>query len=87
MDILIDSNERIWLATQKGLALLNDSADGVIVFKNNPEIYSSIVKDDIHSLSEINGDRWIGTGGGVVNLLNRRNSNITNHELKRLDVI
>ena len=87
MDILIDSNERIWLATHKGLALLNDSADGFIVFKNNPEIYSSISKDDIHSLSEINGDLWIGTWGGGVNLLNLRNINLTNPELQRFDVI
>ena len=47
MDILIDSYERVWLATHSGLCLYIPENDSFIVYKNNPKIENSLSINEI----------------------------------------
>ncbi len=70
LDILIDSKKRIWLATHWGLTLYNKNTKEFSTFVHQEAKASSLSDSDIHSLAEINGQLWIGTWRGGVNILN-----------------
>ncbi|MCW3789313.1 hybrid sensor histidine kinase/response regulator transcription factor [Plebeiibacterium sediminum] len=69
MDICIDSNNHIWLGTHSGLAVFNPKTELFTVFKFDPKNPDGLSDDDIRSIHEINGQLWIGTWKGGVNIL------------------
>ncbi|WP_340153265.1 two-component regulator propeller domain-containing protein [uncultured Marivirga sp.] len=63
--ILVDSKERIWLATDFGLDLYRPNTDDFQHFRYNKNDTNSINYNVIRTIEEdSNQDIWIGTGGG-----------------------
>ena len=69
LDILIDSKKRIWLATHWGLTLYDKNTKTFTTIVHQAAMASSLSDSDIHALAEINGQLWIGTWRGGVNIL------------------
>lgn len=70
MDIYLDSRGNIWLGTHKGLALYNPKTDTFDVARHDAFNQQSIADRDINSIEEINGELWIGTWKGGINIMN-----------------
>ena len=73
-----DSNESIWIGTDKGLnKLIKNGGDKIIRFKkflNIPSDNSSISHNEIYSICEDNTRKlWVGTNGGGLNLFDTDN--------------
>ena len=65
-DVIEDRDGMIWIATSRGLNLLNPVTKHFTIFKNNPPDTNSLSNDIAVSLFEAdNGDIWIGTNNGL----------------------
>src|SRR5690606_1841304 len=66
-DILRDSDNNIWVATETGgLARYNRATDGFDLYEHNPEAATSISGNFISTLIEdVRGKLWLGTYTGV----------------------
>src|SRR6056297_2591977 len=70
-DILTDSRDRIWVATNNSLNLMNPGEDEFRVFMKKKGDYSQIASNTIRCLFQDSKDRiWIGTVSGGVALYN-----------------
>jgi len=83
VSILQDSRGFMWFGTRDGL----NKYDGYkfTVYRNNPEKKNSISNNDIPDIIEsANGDLWIATWGGGLNLFNREKGTFTSfkHDAK-----
>lgn len=78
-----DSQDRLWIGTDKGLNLMPSQEKRkhhpkVSVFKNNPEENKSISYDYILPITETrDGEIWIGTLGGGLNRFNEKDTSFT----------
>lgn len=71
-DMLIDSQNRFWIATDIGLNLFDPKTQRFSHFLHDPEDESSISHNIVKTLIEDSrGDLWVGTFGGGVNRLNQ----------------
>ncbi|MCD4697121.1 MAG: histidine kinase [Bacteroidales bacterium] len=76
-DILEDRDGLIWIATGRGLNLLNPQTNQVTIFNNNPQDTNSLSNDVVVSLFEgPDGYIWIGTYGGL-NKYDKKNKQFT----------
>lgn len=64
-DILIDSKSRVWVATNNGLNLMTDAAEGFKFFKKVPGNTSSLPSNTLrHLYEDTSGTIWIASVGG-----------------------
>ena len=78
-DVIEDRDGMIWIATSRGLNLLNPATNHFTIFKNNPSDTNSLSNDITISLFEDgNGDIWIGTDNGL-NRYNKSNKKFTRY--------
>jgi signal transduction histidine kinase/ligand-binding sensor domain-containing protein/CheY-like chemotaxis protein len=65
-DIFLDSKQRIWLATEKGMYLINAAKQTYIVYRHSETGGNSISSDIIYKITEDNeGELWIATNNGL----------------------
>jgi len=70
-DILTDSRDRIWVATNNGLNLMKPGEDEFRIFMKKMGYYSQIASNTIRCLFQDSKERiWIGTVSGGVALYN-----------------
>jgi len=83
VDICVDTRNNVWLGTHTGLAIYHPDNDKFTVFrydKNNP---NGLSNDDIHSITQIDNQIWIGTWKGGINILELENEDWTAPEKVR----
>lgn len=65
-DILRDSSNNLWIATNEGLAKYNEEDNDFITYKNKIYDKTSIAEDEVFSIIEDNsGLIWVGTYAGI----------------------
>ena len=75
VDMMVDSQQRIWLATYNdGIKCF--SKEGKLIANYNTQ-NSSLSSDIVLCMTDFNGKIWMGTDGGGINILNPENGNIT----------
>ncbi|MBN1500997.1 MAG: diguanylate cyclase [Spirochaetes bacterium] len=63
--MIIDSEGRLWIATNKGLSMMNKNGTSFVNYFHNPEDRTSITNNSIRTLFEDSKKRlWLGTTGG-----------------------
>lgn len=71
--ILIDSQKRVWIGTENGLALYHPKTNDFTVFKNIQGDINSLSNNRISSMHEMDDHHlWIGVAPGGVNILDLR---------------
>ncbi|MCF8369868.1 MAG: histidine kinase [Bacteroidales bacterium] len=76
-DLLEDKDGLIWIATGRGLSVLNPKTNQFRVYKNLPQNENSLSNDVVVSLYEDpDGFIWIGTYGGL-NKFDKKNKQFT----------
>ncbi len=76
--VFVDSNDRIWVGTNNGLALFNTSKKNFVVFKNLKSNPNSLSDNFIQCISQTkDGKIWIGTSNGI-NILDYESEVFTN---------
>ncbi len=61
-----DSHERLWVGTDKGLALLNSDEISFTRFENDPNTEFGLVGNSIYSIDEdTSGTLWVATNWGI----------------------
>lgn len=72
-DILEDSTGNIWLATQRGVVLIDPRGDVIAQSVHDPANSLSVANDDVMALYEDRGGViWVGTRGGGISRWNPR---------------
>ncbi len=65
-DILRDSSNNLWIATDNGIAKYDEKYDKFIVYKNKIYDKTSLVNDEVFCFEEDkSGLIWVGTYGGI----------------------
>ncbi|MEZ5083338.1 MAG: two-component regulator propeller domain-containing protein, partial [Bacteroidales bacterium] len=78
-DIIEDRDGMIWIATARGLNMLDPATNQFTIFKNNQSDTNSLCNDITISLFEAaNGDIWIGTDNGL-NRYNKSNKQFSRY--------
>lgn len=78
-DFCRDHYGRLWVGTDHGLALFDESTESFYNFKHDPDNGNSLIADHIYSLEELGGgELWISTDIGGVSVLSLQNINISN---------
>ena len=79
IEILIDSNNDIYIATTDGLNLYDKENDNFIRVYEDDGSNNRLTNQFIYAIDEdVNGDLWIGTKEGL-NKINRKTNEITNY--------
>lgn len=79
-DILLDSNNRLWVATNNGLNLLKPDTNQFKVFKSVKGDYTQLASDTARVLFEDSKGRiWIGTVGGGLSYFNEDTQTFTTY--------
>lgn len=72
-DVIRDSRDTVWVATDYGLAKLDEETKHFTVYKSRHYDNKNLLSNDITSIHESkSGEIWIGTSGGI-NLFNPEN--------------
>lgn len=75
VDMLVDSRQRIWLATyNNGIQCLSKEGREIASYSTRNSRLSS---DIVLCMTELDGKIWLGTDGGGINVLNPDNGEIT----------
>ena len=75
VDMLVDSRQRIWLATyNNGIQCFSKEGKEIASYSTRNSKLSS---DIVLCMTELNGKIWLGTDGGGINVLNPDNGEIT----------
>jgi len=79
--VLIDSKERIWIATLGGgLNLYHSQTEDFTIYKNNPKVLSSIPSNQLNTLFEdSHGNLWVGSEDGISLFNDKQNTFTTYH--------
>ncbi|WP_253679284.1 diguanylate cyclase [Treponema sp. OMZ 788] len=78
--LLIDSSNRLWVGTNKGLAEYMPSTDEFTIYRYDVNNKNGISSDRITSLfQDISGKLWVGTSDGGINILNTETKQILNY--------
>lgn len=82
--IFIDSQKKIWVGTNRGLALFNPQTEEFITFRHDPRNPDSLGADDIYDIKEMkDGTLWISTGMAGISILNLSNITLVDpHKIK-----
>jgi signal transduction histidine kinase/ligand-binding sensor domain-containing protein/DNA-binding response OmpR family regulator len=73
--VFIDSNDNIWLGTDKGLALFNTENEEFTVFSHQPDNQYSLISNTVLFVTQLDDGRlWIGTENGGISILNVQQS-------------
>lgn len=79
-DIMIDSKNRVWVATNNGLNLLKPESDKFQVFKSGQGDYNQLASNTTRDLFEDSSGRiWIGTVGGGLSQFNENTETFTTY--------
>lgn len=71
-NVIFDSGQRVWIATNNGLTVLNEATGKLASYDYDPNDVRSVGSDFIQTLYlDHTNNLWIGTWGGGVNRLNR----------------
>jgi len=89
-DIIEDRDGNIWFGSTKGLFCLENQPDKnkfkLVYFKNNPVDPNSISNDRVKSLFvDDDGNLWIGTENGGINLYNRETNQFLQYRIDEYD--
>ncbi len=72
-DLVITSEDHLWIATSKGLAFLDANKKDVYWFRHNPQDSSSLSYNNVNAVMiDDSGGLWAATWGGGVSLLDKR---------------
>lgn len=78
-DFCRDHYGRLWVGTDHGLALFDESTGSFFNFKHDPDDDTSLIADHIYSLEELDGgELWISTDIGGISVLPLQNINVSN---------
>ncbi len=80
--VLFDSQKRLWIATNKGLSMMNPDEKTFTNYYHNPEDRNSLTNNSIRVIFEDSKKNlWIGTTGGGLILFNEKEKKFVHYTI------